>query len=104
MKKLVLIVLICISFVVLSSTDFINNINNKEVTAKDCVCAMVVECYYPGYKPGIDLPFASRIVYSCTEAKEYMNYMSETVEYPDNWMEVPEYSAPVFFFIYPAKS
>lgn len=80
---------------IVSSVEFINN-------KKDCVCSMVIECYYPGYKSGIDLPFASKIVYSCAEAKEYMEYMSEIVEYPDDWMEVPEYSAPVFFFMYPA--
>jgi len=102
MKRLLLIVLIiCMSFVILSSTDIIDN---KEVVARDCKCRIMVECYYPGYQLGVDLPFVSKIVYSCAEAKEFMNYMSETVEYPDDWMEVPKYSVPVFFFIYPTKS
>jgi len=101
MKKLVLIVIICMSFVILSSTD---TIDNKEVTTKDCVCAMVVECYYPGYQSGVDLPFASKIVYSCDEAEKYMQHISQTVEYPDG-IDIPnKYSAPVFFFLYPAES
>ena len=98
MKRLLLIILIiCVIFVM---TD---TIAKKELDAKDCKCCIMVECYYPGYQSGVDLPFASKIVYSCAEAKEFMNYMSETVEYPDDWMEVPKYSAPVFFFVYPAK-
>jgi len=100
MKKIIFVLIIFMSFIILSSTDFISN---KEIVAMDCKCYIMIECYYPGYQSGVDLPFASKIVYSCAEAKEFMNYMSETVEYPDDWMEVPKYSAPVFFFVYPAK-
>ena len=89
MKRLLLIVLIiCMSFVILSSTDIIDN---KEVVARDCKCRIMVECYYPGYKPGIDLPFASKIVYSCAEAKGYRQYISIVED------------QLVFFFMYPAK-
>ena len=91
------------SFVILSSTD---TIDNKEVVARDCKCCIMVECYYPGYQPGVDLPFASKIVYSCEEAEEYMQRISQKIQkigYPDGWMEVPEYCEPVFFFLYPAE-
>jgi len=103
MKKLLLTFLvICISLVILSSTD---TIDNKEVVARGCKCRIMVECYYPGYRPGIDLPFASKIVYSCAEADEYMQYiLSQTIEYPDGWMEVPEYCERAFFFLYPAPA
>ena len=82
MKRLLLIILIiCVIFVM---TD---TIAKKELDAKDCKCCIMVECYYPGYKPGIDVPFARKIVYSCEEAEEYMQHISQ----------------PAFFFLYPAK-
>lgn len=104
MKRLLIVLIICMSFVILSSIDIINN---KEVIAKDCKCRIMVECYYPGYESGIDLPFASKIVYSCEEAEEYMQRISQKIQkigYPDDWMKAPAYSREVFFFLYPAKS
>ena len=84
MKRFLIVLIICMSFVILSSID---TIDNMEVVARDCKCRIMVECYYPGYQPGIDLPFASKIIYSCAEAEEYMQHISQ----------------PAFFFIYPAK-
>lgn len=100
MKRLLLIVLIiCGLCLLLQGTVATGN----KVVAENCICHIVVECYYPGYVPG-DLPFASQTVNSCTKAEEYMRYMSETVKYPNDWIEIPSYSPPVFFFLYPAKS
>jgi hypothetical protein len=102
MRRLLIVLIICSLFFVIAWCG-VQNI------PEDCVCRIMVECYYPGYKPGIDLPFASKIVHSCEEAEEYMQRISKKIQkigYPDDW-EVPTYSGEVFevfFFLYPAKS
>jgi len=88
MKRLLLIVLIICAFcLLLQGTVATGN----KVFAKNCICCTRVECYYPGYKPGIDLPFASKVVYSCAEAKEYRRYVTEKED------------RLIFFSMYPAK-
>ena len=98
MKKLLIVLIICsFCFLLQDNTIFGDKI------VEDCVCAIMVECYYPGYKSGIDPPFASKIVYSCDEANKYMKYMSsQEIKYPDNWIEIPKYCPPVFFYLHPA--
>jgi len=94
MKKLLLIVLIiCSLFFVIAGCGVQNiaTVAADDEKIVDCVCHIVVECYYPGYQPGVDSPFASKIVYSCAEAEVYMEYIATKT------------STPVFFFMYPAK-
>ena len=100
MKKMLTIFIICSLCLLLC----IIIVTRHKVVEENCACSVMVECYYPGYKPGVDLPFASKIVYSGAEANEYMEYMSsQEIKYPDDWIEVPKYSSPVFFYLYPAS-
>ena len=101
-RRLFIILVTCIGLIILS---LIGVIDEKKAVAKNCECNIMVECYYPGYKPGIDTPFASRIVYSCAEVKEYTRYISETTEYLDEVnIHKSSVSPPVFFYIYSAQA
>ena len=98
MKKLLIVLIICSLCLLLQD----NVVSGDKVVEENCVCSIIVECHFPGYRPGTDLPFASQTVSSCAEAEEYMQYISETVEYSDG-VDIPKSSTKVFFYIYHEK-
>jgi hypothetical protein len=104
MKRFLIVLIICSLFFVIAWCGIPSVATEGK---EDCVCRIMVECYYPGYQPGVDLAFASKIVNSCEEAEKYMQRISQKIQkigYPDDW-EVPTYSGEVFevfFFLYPA--
>lgn len=103
MKRWLFIILVtCIGLVILGS---IGTLDEKKVVAKNFECNIVVECYHPGYRPGVDAPFASRIIYSCAEVKEYIQYIFETFESSDGVdIHKSSVSSLVFFYIYSAQA